>query len=673
MSSSAENAVRDTDLLRTEHGLRATLAWRIWRPVWADEQTFGRLVEAMCRFPEAVDEVALFDDHIHFPGKPAGEVRRTAEIVRVRMGVLRSVGLPGVGVNVIATLGHGMQAGFREMPFPPTVGNEGQVSTSCPCPNRPEFRRWVQDYYRAMAEAGPDFIWVDDDLRSVAHGVRYPCFCDFCIHAFGHEGDRESLVTALSEPGNGRLRKAWSEFCGANLVSLLREIRQAIEGVDPRIEIGLMTIGYSQSTYGYPIRLLMQAAGAVRGRPGHGYYTDREPRSILKKVLDVARQVRDYPDKVTNIQYELENWPYITLDKSVRTVLNECTLSVMAGCTGVAFNAVSERATRFEEYEPLWKAASAHRAVWDGLADAAQGLPVVGFWPADHPNLMALRRVTDGDWFQEPEAYDIQQPNEMAQMGLPLTADRRSACGVLLAGRIAETFTDDELRDMLGGAVLMDGQALEVLWERGLGELTGVRPGRRTPPCFERLTEHELNGPFGGDGRRVMPSSRAVALEAADGVGELSHAVAQADETDFGMCLSAFENELGGRVAVSTYVPWTHLGRAGKRHQLIVLADWLCRGNLPAIIEQTCRVAPLARVSPDGECVVLTLFNMSFDPTGPLTVRLLARPCGMALLTPSGRVPVETRSERGGTLLAVPTLDPWQIAVLVGPEPAAVQ
>jgi len=81
-----------------------------------------------------------------------------------------------------------------------------------------------------------------------------------------------------------------------------------------------MTVGYSGGTYaGYRMSSWMEAANVARGRPGHGFYRDDEPWAMLDKTFEVARQVREYPDGILG-QYELENWRYVTLDKSVPTV-----------------------------------------------------------------------------------------------------------------------------------------------------------------------------------------------------------------------------------------------------------------------------------------------------------------------------------------------------------------
>ena len=159
----------------------------------------------------------------------------------------------------------------------------------------------------------------------------------------------------------------------------------------------------------------------------------------------------------------------------------------------------------------------------------AAGLPLAGFWPADNRMLMANRKVDATGWFWENGVYDIQRPNPDADIGLPLNPDPRSACGILLAGKVAEAFSSDELRDMLRKGVMMDGFALQVLWSQGLGELTGVKPGQTFPSgVSERLTSHALNGHYAGDGRDALvgPEDGVFNLmPVAEGVGDLVHLI----------------------------------------------------------------------------------------------------------------------------------------------------
>jgi hypothetical protein len=160
---------------------------------------------------------------------------------------------------------------------------------------------------------------------------------------------------------------------------------------------------------------------------------------------------------------------------------------------------------------------------------------------------------------------------------------------------------------------LLDATALQVMWDRGLGELTGVRLRRAFDNgVWERFTDHPLNGSGAQDGRDARLSFwRSVAwqLDAAgerDKLGDIAHLVSY-DDTDCGMCLATYENSLGGRVVTMTYAPWTRLKSSAKRSQLINLVDWATRGRLPLLIERASRVVPFVRMSTDRKRCVTVL------------------------------------------------------------------
>jgi hypothetical protein len=642
-----------------------SLAYRIGPVHWQNDVQFGKLLDLLKKYRDGVDEISLFESET--TSASLERIAQVAEMAGRRLQSLREAGFRP-GINVLWTLGHGDIAGGPAFPFQAMVGHDGRVSSGCPCPNDAAFRDYVKRRYQIVARVKPAFLWVDDDFRMASHGADFPCFCPHCLEKFGREKDRAALVQSLNAPQNGALREAWTEFCSASLESLAADIGQAIREADPNVEIGLMTIGYSHSTYGgYPIGRWMKALVATRGRPGHGYYTDAEPRTILGKAMDVGRQIRDYPAAVRTIQYELENYPYILLDKSASTLVNECTLALMMGCTGLAFNALRQWEGNLEDYAPLLKSIVAEKPVWKQLRKAAHGLSLAGFWPADTPMLMARRNVGPEGWFVEGGLYDLQRPNQLAEMGVPFSPDRHNACGVILAGKTAEAFSDDDLRTMLAGGVLLDAEALDVLWRRGLGELTGVKLGpQASQGVCERLTDHPLNGRDRGDVRDTLagPGTHSLTLVAPE-AGSLATLVS-GDGADCGCCFSVFANGLNGRVAVSTYSPWSRLGMAAKRRHLLAVADWLSNGRLPILIEETVRVAPFVRRSADGKQVAVVLMNLAFDPTGPLTVRLRAKPQQVSLLTADGPQKLPIHAAENEVKVEVPSIPAWHTAVLHG-------
>ncbi|MFY0651793.1 MAG: hypothetical protein JXQ96_07150 [Cyclobacteriaceae bacterium] len=654
------------------------ISYRIFPAQYESDEQFSRLLEFLKEYPDAVDEIALMDENFPGPaGLPLEAVEKLAERLEKRIPELRQAGIRSVGINVAHTLGHWDVPGMDYTPLPPEVGHDGTQSLTCMCHNSPEFREYIQKKYSLMAGTGTNFIWVDDDFRAHYRGQRYPCFCSICLQKFGRDKERVDLVAKLNMPENVGLRRDWTEFIAASHEGLARDIRAAVQHVDPEVELGLMTIGYSISTYGgYPIHRWMRAMGASRGRPGHGFYTDDKPRMIINKALDVARQVRDYPSGVKTIAYELENSPYITLDKSVRTMINECTLALMMGCNGFALNVLNRYEGSLEDFHPRLQAITAERSRWKTLVESSAGLPLTGFWPADHPMLMSNRIVDEKGWFFEGGAYNIQAPNQIFEMGIPFAADSRHAFGTILSGKLAEVFTTEELRDMLSKSVILDVFALDVLWERGLGELTGVKPGGDVQLGYgslqrvavtERFTRHPLNGPDAGFVREAytaIPERPGTLVPVAEGVIDLSRLIRH-DGTDLGSCYTLYTNELGGRVAVSSYSPWTKIGLGPKRRQLIAVADWLSAGRLPLIIDETVRVAPFVRQSEDGR-VVVVLFNTSLDATGALTLRLRAKPQQVSLVSAKGFELLKTRVSEEETVVAVPSIPPWKTVTLMG-------
>jgi len=139
----------------------------------------------------------------------------------------------------------------------------------------------------------------------------------------------------------------------------------------------------------------------------------------------------------------------------------------------------------------------------------------------------------------------------------------------------------------------------------------------------------------------------------------------RSDGSDAGCCFSTYTNALGGRVAVSTFGPWHRQGNSATRHRLLAVADWLAHGRLPVLIPQTVRVAPLVRMSPDGQRVAVVLLNAALDPTGPLTLRLRAQPPQVSMINQGKATPLRTEREGDEMVVHVPSVPPWQTAILI--------
>ena len=655
-------------------GPTLTLAWRFNSGLWERDEDFALLQAHLRKYPAATDEVVLFlptGDHRAY--EPLANTRRVLAIAAQRITQLRAAGIGKVGINVLSTLGHtdGPANTVPAMPFQAMVGPDGKASTACACPTDPKLRDYVGERYRLVAEVKPDFIWVDDDIRLCWHGAAgYSCFCPVCLAAFGWDGSREELVAKLNTPTESVFRLRWSEFIAKSMNDLLAVIRRAAGDV----ETGLMTCGYRAPMYGYhDIRQWLDTLDARRYRPGDGFWQDADQQDLLRKIFDVGMQVRQAGGRAPVVQYEAEGHPWTSLTRSAAMAATESEVSLFAGCNGIAYNYLPwERMNSLAEYEPHFQILARRRPFWERLVRELAGTRWPGLWMAHTNQLFARRDVSAGEnWFANDGSWPFETIG-LARLGVPVTPWREHACGTLLAERMAEGFSDEELQEILRGGVLLDARALQTLWERGLGELTGVRLGRQhLYETRETATAHPLNGADIGSQRDghiglgfLSAGQPAFALEPLEGGVEILSRLAAYGGAPVDPCFTLFTNKLGGRVAVASYAPWKILERAWKRRQMLAVCDWISGGRLPVVIEQHAWVMPFVRTNAQGRLVAVDFLNTSFDATGPLRVR--CRNGGpMARLTEAGTQPLPGRQEGNDWLVELPSIPAWSTLVAV--------
>lgn len=664
------------------------LSWRIGVPLYEQAPVFQKLLQFVARHRPVVDEVAFFETLTHHLYCPLDELRKRAELLGRRIAAMKSTGIPSVGINVLTTLGHLNEAWdfVPLLPFQPTVGHNGVVSKGCACPNTPELREYVREKYTVFAEAGPDFIWIDDDFRMGNHGagVAFGCFCATCLKLFSDSTGRrfptrEELIAAFNTASETQLRQAWIEHNVRTLEALGQVIVAAIHAVSPAIKTGLMAGGSIYYYEGAERSRLCAALQAEKFRPGGGFYADNQPAGMLTKTLDTARQCDGFPPAVRERQYELENFPYQTLNKSLATLINECTLALAYGLNGIAFNALhSVGDNNLDIREPMLREIRQARPFWEAIVSQADGLPGHGLWPAWSCGMLGKVELRPGEsWLDTNWCSRDQADDALARLGLPISAHRAGGAATVLAGRVAETFSDEELCQMLSGAVLMDGSTLEILERRGLGALTGVRLAKRWDNgVMERLTVDSLNGPWQG-------AARDARIEFwwpfwggdATGLGDMLEPRAAGVRTlsrlesyfgkQLGPCLTAFENRLGGRVIVSGYAPWLFLGSEAKRAQLQNALDWATRGQLAVRIEETVPLIPVARLAPAKDRGVIVLLNAGFDIIEEATLRFRGPPIPVHLMSPGSRkLPLKPARERGGWSVTLRDFAPWRVKAL---------
>ena len=148
LKSAARNGAAGAPPARARGSL--SLAHRIPEEHWRADERFALLLKVLTTYRSAVDEVVL-DEGSGFWSSLA-QVEHSNEILKRRIAQLKEAGWP-TGINFGLTMGHGDsdEASLPPLPFQPTVGHDGKVSNSCPCPNSPEYRTYISKKYELMA------------------------------------------------------------------------------------------------------------------------------------------------------------------------------------------------------------------------------------------------------------------------------------------------------------------------------------------------------------------------------------------------------------------------------------------------------------------------------------------------------------------------------------------
>ncbi len=662
--------------------MKNVISLRVHYATWSDASRLREQLALLREFPGTIEEVALFTSVTH-PPLPLAEVRRRAALLRDILPEFKALGLR-TGINHLATLGHLDENPGNSLnePWQHLVDKSGAVSLSCYCAADPAVQAYIRECYAALAAAGPEFVWIDDDVRLEHHpkAISCGCFCPFCLAEFGAATGvvwtREMLLAAFKDPSqakNAALRRCWVEHGRRYVTRILRLAREAVDSAAPGIGLGLMT-GEAISGYGFDGWAAAMAGPqglAVKFRPGGGFYTDDNPLGLLGKAHGVGRQNAFVPAAVTDIQYEHENFPYIVLNKSRAAYLAEITAALGAGCTGVALNTLDLTGDPLDEYRPYFEAVKDARPFLDAVVATAGRSAAEGLWTAFGPDHIAAIGP-GGDW-PGPGAWggDFHALNELFTLGLPPAYTRGGAAAAVLTGDSVLEWSVEQLRELLAGGLLLDGPALQRFAELGLSDLTGWDvAGTRHPDTLERFTADPLNGRFAGWHRDCRPSFWPCATHLLRPTAPTARPLAVCHDftpTDYGCCAGVFDNRLGGRVAVFGYYPWVMLGSLAKTSQLRAVTRWLSRDRLPAWVESYHRIALWCRRDAAGR-PVFVLINASLDPADGvlLKARDLTAPyqaCGVH----GGESRLRAEGADGlYWTLRLPTMPPWS-ALLVCP------
>ena len=125
------------------------------------------------------------------------------------------------------------------MGYAPFVDVDGKIHQGTRCPMDERFRRDCASMIASVARAGAKRIMLDDDFRFNLRGSSLLCACDAHMERVSELcGETLDRVTLRHKAFVGRgnpYRRAWMRALGESLLLLAREIRDAVDAVDPSV------------------------------------------------------------------------------------------------------------------------------------------------------------------------------------------------------------------------------------------------------------------------------------------------------------------------------------------------------------------------------------------------------------------------------------------------------
>ncbi|MHB9036697.1 MAG: hypothetical protein ACYC64_08520 [Armatimonadota bacterium] len=657
---------------------KSVISFRIGPGQWLSDTRFHELLDLFERNPGVADELTFFTAETHAP-LPIEVMEKRANILADRMLQARRLGYRA-GINILATIGHHSENISNSLSgdYTHMTGIDGNVCLGSLCPNDENVRDYVERVYKILASANPDYIWLDDDVRLAWHPpVLMGCFCDNCLSIFQHGSGMRFSRESLKEAFNGgavadklKVRKAWMEHNRKTLSRLFELIEETVHSLKLGVPLGFMTgdrffEGYDFDTW----------AGVLSGpqkaeamwRPGGGFYTEDRLADLADKSHAIGRQVSVLYESVVSIQSEVENFSYQRLQKSAHVTALEAASHIAAGCTGAAFNVLSFYDEPLDEYQPLVSKLTRTRPFYDLMVRTlgrSEPHGISWHWGKD---LYATNNLSEDDWL----SYSVGDPTaEVFQLGLPAAYSQSCASVKLLSGDSVAVADDSEIATLLASGIYLDAKALARLNEMGYSELTGFAvEGNIEADAAEELTDHPLNAGFSGrhrDCRQSFWKGPAAVLRPLDVRSEtLARLVDYSHSEIAPCCMGLFENQLGGRICVSGYYPWTSLQSLAKSAQMKTIMRWLSKDTLPAFVSSYHKTNMWVR-QPDTGGTAIVLTNSYLDMAEDVILSVLTNCDELSVFDMDCRETRVRSTECDGPYrkFTLPVIPPWEMRLV---------
>ena len=611
-------------------------ALRISYNAYFDDKVFERNIKLVRENADVIDEITLFTNPTHQGYWTLERERETVDVLKDRIKKYKEAGINRVGLNVLSTLGHNedgtMIAPKADLQY--IMNIDGVTSGACLCPSDDRFTPYVYEKYSYFASCGADFIWLDDDIRARGHGVAKDyCFCPECVKKFNLKFGTDYTIEQIRElyKRDWNFKLKWKQSAHDTFNRLFKTLRDAIKNTNPSVDIGYMS-GLEATVPEW-----IESSGSTLGRPGGGFYNDLTPVQMFEKAFMMQQCIERYPKEITDIQYEYEEYNFLTLQKSRYIAELESSLMILAGCNGMLYNRLEHTA---DFVDMMRKSAKK----WDVLCDSNEGCKPIGVF-----------------------CVNCHQARCLNEIGIPTTAYMDKAYAFYILSGDWNRFSNDEIEKMLKIGVYTDAVGLTLLKKKGFCDLGGEVGICYPNGVWEHFTDHKLNGDVVSRERWVSldifkeaDAFELIPDESAETLSMLNSAFGGLR----GASMYVYRRDDGSVIAVDGCLMPKQLQTDNKKVQMTNVFDLITGEKMPVVIEKIVKVIPTVTANERNVNIMLT--NAHFDPTGEFEVKI-RKGKDFKLLSGDGElIPISQRRKGEETVITVENMGAWQYLLLIG-------
>ena len=574
-----------------------------------------------------------------------------------------------VSLNIWATTLHwdGGRSFPEDRPFKPMVSPLGEKSKACASFADPAWQQYLIGLFGRFARLGFRVLWVEDDFRYRNHspltwggGFEPGVLRRFCTR-IRRRATREQVVKNILKPGPPHpWRAQWMAVWRELQLKVAGELASSVAANAP----GMSKLGLMSSSLGahsvegrnwHQMFEVLSIDGQVAHRPTYAPYGDSLGRDLAYAImmLDLQRRLRPGNCEVAP---EVENWTFSRWSKSDAQTWAEMSLCAFYGADALLLDLFPFSGNRPQEPPSA--------QIGELLDRSRPGLQWIGKRFSKHMRTEGVGILwrqdaqthvytENGRSLAELDATPLGPGHFLLPFGLPVSAEDQEVNAVF--GSLTWAFTDEEIRRLLAGGLLLDGLSARILYQRGFGPDIGVRVPDivedETNPYSMEVTVSERTGIRKGFYSDLHGAATLALLRPRRGAAVWTNVIGPRRQR-IGAGMVAFKNRLGGRVV--TYAP-VDPARVPRTYQYRTLyqraMDFLAAGRFDAamVTGGGVHLLPMHFQGEGRQAVVV--FNGAADAAKPV-VRLSSvtePPRAATILCPlrrPARIPIDVRSGR---------------------------